>query len=67
MIGVSHDRDAESYAAKARWFFSLGVAGRMRLLDEWTDLILAANPGILECKRAEPVAGRIRVLELPRR
>jgi hypothetical protein len=48
--------------AKARWFQSLPLAERMEMLCLFTDLILSANPGIMERKDAQPVAGRIRLL-----
>jgi len=59
---VSHDRKQETLEGKARWFQSLTLHERMELLCEYTDLILELNPGIVEQKRAEPIAGRIRVL-----
>ena len=64
MQTISHDRDHETPAGKARWFQSLTLHERMDLLCEYTDLILELNPGIVEQKRAEPIAGRIRVLTL---
>ncbi|REJ80798.1 MAG: hypothetical protein DWQ34_23350 [Planctomycetota bacterium] len=64
--GVSHDRADESLEAKVRWFQSLTVQERMDLLCEMTDLALAANPDLPDQKHAEPVPGRICVLELPR-
>lgn len=60
---ISHDRQEETPEAKARWFQSLPLAQRMDLLCFFTDLILSNNPQIVEQKRAEPIAGRIRVLE----
>ena len=59
---VLHDRQEESIEAKARWFQSLSIVERMDMLCAFTDLILSANPRILEQKDAEPVEGRIRVL-----
>ena len=64
---VLHDRQEESIEAKARWFQSLSIVERMDMLCAFTDLILSANPRILEQKDAEPVEGRIRVLTLPGR
>lgn len=70
---VSHERQEEAMEAKARWFQSLPLEERMALLCEFTDLILAVNPDIVErmdliaSKRA---AGRekdltdVRLLEL---
>jgi len=66
-LRISHSREDETPEAKALWFQSLSVEERMELLCEWTDLILENNPGILERKSAQPITGRVRVLELPRR
>ena len=66
-LSISHSRQEETPEAKALWFQSLSVEERMELLCEWTDLILENNPGILERKSAQPITGRVRVLELPRR
>jgi len=63
---ISHNREEETPEMKARWFQSLTMEERMEVFCSWTDFILAANPGILEKKQhAEPVPGRIQVLELP--
>ena len=59
---ISHSRQAETALAKARWFQSLSLSERMEMLCAFTDLILDNNPQIVEQKRAEPVAGRVRVL-----
>lgn len=59
---VSHSRSEETPEAKARWFQSLPLEERMEMLCMFTDMILSANPGILESKDVKPVAGRIRVL-----
>jgi hypothetical protein len=59
---ISHDWADESPEAKARWFQSLTMEERMDILCWFTDLILAANPRIVEQKRVEPVAGRVLVL-----
>ena len=61
---ISHDRREETPEAKARWFQSLPLSERMELLCFFTDLILDNNPQIVEQKRAQPIAGRIRVLSL---
>ena len=64
--GVSHDRGEESALAKARWFQSLSLEERMALLCEYTDLALAAQPGLAMKKRhAQPARGRIQVLSRP--
>jgi len=60
---ISHDRREETPEAKARWFQSLPLSERMELLCFFTDLILDNNPQIVEQKRAQPIAGRICVLE----
>jgi hypothetical protein len=59
---ISHDRQEETPEAKVRWFRSLSLAERMELLCFFTELILAANPRIVEQRDAQPVAGRVRVL-----
>jgi hypothetical protein len=59
---VSHSRSEETPEAKARWFQSLSLEERMELLCMFTDMILSANPSILESKDVKPVTGRIRVL-----
>ena len=59
---VTHQRQEETPEAKARWFQGLSIQERAHLLDVFTDLILEANPKIVERKRAKPVTGRIRVL-----
>jgi len=59
---ISHDWADESPEAKARWFQSLTMEERMDMLCWFTDLILAANPRIVEQKHVEPVAGRVLVL-----
>ncbi|MAU00228.1 MAG: hypothetical protein CL608_24070 [Anaerolineaceae bacterium] len=59
---ISHSRSEETPEAKARWFQSLSLEERMEMLCMFTDMILGANPDILESKDVKPVAGRIRVL-----
>ncbi|MBE2199660.1 MAG: hypothetical protein IAE79_13680 [Anaerolinea sp.] len=61
---ISHTRQEETPEAKARWFQSLPLSERMELLCMFTDMILSANPRIMEQKDAQPVAGRVRVLSL---
>ncbi|MFC1794834.1 hypothetical protein ACFL3Q_14755 [Planctomycetota bacterium] len=61
---VSHDRNEESAEAKVRWFRSLAMSERMEMLCSFTDLALTANPGLQEYKHAQPVTGRIQVLDL---
>jgi hypothetical protein len=59
---ISHDRIEETIEAKARWFQSLTVNERMELLCQFTNMILATNPQIVERKDAQPVEGRVLVL-----
>ncbi len=59
---ISHDRQEETPEAKVRWFRSLSLSERMELLCFFTELILAANPRIVEQRDAQSVAGRVRVL-----
>ena len=61
---ITHDWQEESIEAKARWFQSLSLAERMDILCWFTDLMLTANPKIVEQKDAQPLAGRVRVLTL---
>jgi hypothetical protein len=59
---ISHDRQAETLEAKARWFQSLPLSERMELLCFFTDLILENNPKIVEQKDAQSTSGRVQVL-----
>ena len=59
---ISHDRKEESIEAKARWFQSLTLEERMELLCQFTEMILSANPKIMEQKDAQPIKGRVRVV-----
>lgn len=59
---ISHDRNEETQAAKARWFQSLSLTERADLLCQFTDMILSANPNIVEQKDAQSIKGRILVL-----
>jgi len=59
---ISHDRRDETQEEKARWFQSLTLKERAELLCQFTDMILSANPGIVDKKNAQPIAGRILVL-----
>ena len=59
---ISHDRNEETIEAKARWFQSLTPQERAELLCQYTDMILAVNPSIVEGKDAQPITGRILVL-----
>jgi hypothetical protein len=66
-FGISHDREEETLAAKARWFKALTPAERLAMLSEWTELVLQNNPRLIGIKDAIPVEGRVRVLELEQR
>lgn len=59
---ISHNRSEETPEAKARWFQSLSIEERAELLNMFTEMILEANPKIMERKLAQPVKGRIRVI-----
>ena len=66
-LSISHDWQEETLEAKARWFQSLSLEERLDIFCEFTDLILEINPAVAESKDAQPVPGRVLVLELPRR
>ena len=66
-LSISHDWQEETLEAKARWFQSLTLEERFDIFCEFTDLILETNPSVIDLKDATPIAGRVRVLELPRR
>ena len=59
---ISHDRSEETIEAKTIWFRSLTLEERMDMLCSFTELLLTANPRIVEQKNAEPIEGRVRVL-----
>jgi hypothetical protein len=59
---ISHDFAEETPEAKARWFQSLTLKERMEMLCAFTDMILSANPQMMDKKDAKPVAGRVLVL-----
>ena len=59
---ITHTLKDESPEAKARWFQSLTLTERMDILCAFTDLILSANPNIVEKKDAQPTWGSFRVL-----
>jgi len=63
-LSLSHDRQEETPEAKVRWFRSLSLAERMDLFCAFTELVLAANPKIVEQRNAQSVTGRVRVLSL---
>ena len=63
---IAHTYQEETIEAKALWFQSLSLEERMDTLVAFTDLILGVNPTIIEKKDAEPVKGRILVLERDR-
>ena len=59
---ITHDRAEETIEAKTLWFRSLTLAERMDMFCAFTELLLIANPEIVEQKNAKPVEGRILVL-----
>lgn len=61
---VSHDSVEETPEMKARWFRSLTIEERMEVFCAIMDLALGVNPKLMERKRAEPIPGRVQVLEL---
>jgi len=63
---ISHSFEEETMEAKARWFGGLSVEERIEVFCAWTDLALAVQPDLGRDNHAQPVAGRVRVLELPR-
>ena len=65
-LSISHDWQEETLEAKARWFQSLSPPERLDIFFSLMDLILEINPAVAELKDAEPVPGRVLVLELPR-
>lgn len=64
---VTHSRESETMEAKTAWFQSLSVEERIRVFNDWCALILAANPNVVDQKDAQPITGRVRILESPRR
>ena len=64
---ISHDWQEETLEAKARWFQSLTPPERLDIFFSFMDVILEINPGVAKSKDAQPVPGRVLVLELPRR
>jgi hypothetical protein len=59
---ISHNWEEETPEAKTRWFRSLGMEDRMRMLCDLTDLALSINPHLPEKKHAKPTPGRIQVI-----
>jgi len=64
---ISHDWGEETPEAKARWFQSLSPPERLDIFFSLMDVILEINPAVADSKDAQPVPGRVLVLELPRR
>lgn len=62
---VSHEWGEETPEAKARWFRALGMADRMQIFCDLTDLALSIHPSLPEKQRAEPTAGRIQIIAAP--
>jgi hypothetical protein len=61
-FSISHSREEETPEAKARWFQSLSLEERMRILCQYTDMILEINPKIVDQKDAQSIEGRVLVL-----
>ena len=61
---ITHDRREETIEAKTLWFRSLTLAERMDILCAFTELLMLTNPKIVEQRDAQPVEGRVLVLEL---
>ena len=59
---ISHSFADESIEAKAKWFKSLSIEDRMKMLVAFTNLILENNPEIAKKKHVRPASDRIRVL-----
>lgn len=60
---VYHDWSAETPEAKVRWFRSLSVTERLDVFCDFTDLVLAINPRLMESKpHAAAAPGRVQVL-----
>jgi hypothetical protein len=59
---ISHSFADESIEAKAKWFRSLSIEDRMKMLVAFTNLILENNPEIAKKKHVRPASDRIRVL-----
>jgi hypothetical protein len=59
---ISHSFADESIEAKAKWFKTLSVEDRMKILVAFTNLILENNPEIAKKKHVRPASDRIRVL-----
>jgi len=62
---ISHDRTEETIENKTLWFRSLTLAERMEMLCEFTELLLATNPGIVEQRDAKPIEERVLILAAP--
>lgn len=63
---ISNSRADESFEAKVAWFRSLSYQERMEVFVDMMDMLIELNPSILDAKDAQPIPGRVRVLELPR-
>jgi hypothetical protein len=59
---VSHHWEEETPGAKARWFRSLRMEGRMQMPRDLTDIALWVDPSLPEKKSANATPGRIRVI-----
>ncbi len=57
---VSHDWN-ESLEEQARWFRSLSLEERMQILDEFTEFLLAVNPGLLRNKVSDAASAEAHI------
>lgn len=64
-FGVSHDRADGAIDSQARWFQSLSIPERIRVMNSMLELALAGGQHLPRKPHVEPVPGRVQVLELP--
>ena len=64
-IGISHDREEETLEAKARWIQSLSMTERLDLLSDLSEFLVSIKPELAQRKHAQPIPGRVCILELP--
>jgi hypothetical protein len=63
---VSHEWSEETPEAKAAWFHSLPDSERIEVFNAMMEMILENQPDIADKKDAQPIPGRVRVLQAPR-
>ncbi len=64
-FGVSHDRADGEMDSQARWFQSLSIPERIRVMNSMLELTLAGGHHLPRKPHAESVPGRVQVLESP--